>query len=91
MAKRDRAAPVEAVEEIPISGSRKRWLALVYLLTFYIPSFLITLVGRKKRKDIQLAWREKVAINILIWLSCGFVLFFMSTGACEISRVAQKC
>jgi chitin synthase len=30
-----------------------------------------------KRKDVRLAWREKLAINLLIWFSCGFVVFFI--------------
>lgn len=70
----------EEIETVEISGSRKRWLALVYLLTFYIPDKAIRLLQRQKRKDVRLAWREKLAINILIWLSCAFVLFFMSTS-----------
>lgn len=61
----------------PISGSRKRWLFLVYSLTFFIPDFLIRHVGRMHRKDIRMAWREKLAINMIIWFSCAFVIFFM--------------
>ncbi len=71
----DRA--LEEVDELPVSGSRKRWMALVWLLTFYIPDFLIRAVGRMKRKDVRTAWREKVAINLLIWLSCLLVVFFI--------------
>ncbi len=66
-----------AVDEVVVSGSRKRWLVVVYLLTFYVPDFLIKWVGRMKRRDIRIAWREKLAINLLIWLSCGFVVFFI--------------
>jgi chitin synthase len=68
---------MEEIDAVVISGSRKRWLALVYLLTFYIPDFMIKWVGRMKRNDIRMAWREKFAINLLIWLSCGFVVFFI--------------
>lgn len=68
---------MEEVEEIPVSGSRKRWLAIVWMLTFYVPNFLIRTVGRMKRKDVQIAWREKFAINLLIWLSCGIAVFIV--------------
>ncbi len=68
---------LEAVDDLPVSGSRKRWMALVWLLTFYIPDFLVNWVGRMKRKDVRIAWREKFAINLLIWLSCLFVSFFI--------------
>ncbi|KAJ5287302.1 Chitin synthase 8 [Penicillium angulare] len=68
---------MEEVEEIPVSGSRKRWVALVYLLTFYIPDILIKWVGRMKRKDVRMAWREKLAINIIIWFACGAAVFMI--------------
>nr|OQO22786.1 hypothetical protein B0A51_09724 [Rachicladosporium sp. CCFEE 5018] len=65
------------IEEHPMSGSRKRWLVLVYFLTWLIPDFAIRLIGRMPRKDVRRAWREKLAINMIIWLSCAFVVFFM--------------
>jgi chitin synthase len=77
MAEKGNERKMQEVDEVEVSGSRKRWLAVVYLLTFFIPDILIKLVGRMKRKDIRTAWREKLAINLLIWLSCGFVVFFI--------------
>ncbi len=68
---------LEEVEVHPVSGSRKRWVFIVYLLTFYIPDFAIRFIGRIKRKDVRLAWREKLAINMLIWISCCAVIFLM--------------
>lgn len=68
---------MEEVEEVPVSGSRKRWMALVWLLTFYVPTPAIRYIGRMKRKDIQVAWREKLAINLLIWLGCGIAIFII--------------
>lgn len=72
---------MEEVDSVKISGSRIRWLSVVWLLTFYVPDFLIRLIGRMPRKDIRMAWREKYAINLLIWLSCGFVLFFIGKAS----------
>ena len=77
MAEKGNEKKMVEVDDVIISGSRKRWLALVYLLTFYFPDFLIKWVGKMRRKDIRIAWREKLAINLLIWLSCGFVVFFI--------------
>lgn len=76
----DEKAPgnqLEEVDVLPVSGSRKRWLFVVYALTFYIPDIFIKWFGRIKRKDVRIAWREKLAINMLIWLSCALVIFLM--------------
>ncbi|KAI9844601.1 MAG: hypothetical protein M1837_005453 [Sclerophora amabilis] len=77
MAEKGNERKMEEVDDAIVSGSRKRWMAAVWFLTFYIPDFLIKWVGRMKRKDVRTAWREKFAINLLIWLSCGFVVFFI--------------
>ncbi|EGP90005.1 CHS5 chitin synthase, class V [Zymoseptoria tritici IPO323] len=65
------------IEERPKSASRVRWLVLVYVLTWWCPDWAIRIIGRMPRQDIRMAWREKVAINFIIWLSCAFVVFFM--------------
>jgi chitin synthase len=65
------------VEEVKTSGSRKRWLALVWLMTWLIPDFAVRWIGRIPRKDVRMAWREKLAINMMIWLSCLFVAWFI--------------
>lgn len=68
---------MEEVDETIVSGSRKRWMALVYLLTFYVPDFAIQFFGRMKRKDVRTAWREKFAINLIIWFACGIAIFMI--------------
>ncbi|KAL9094215.1 MAG: hypothetical protein Q9165_003355 [Trypethelium subeluteriae] len=77
MAEKGNDAKLVEIEEKPVSGSRTRWMFLVYFMTWFIPDFVPKLVGRMPRKDVRTAWREKVAINLIIWLSCAFVLFFM--------------
>ena len=77
MAEKGNEKQLVEVDDVIVSGSRKRWLAVVYIITFYIPDFLIKWIGRMKRQDVRTAWREKYAINLLIWLSCGFVVFFL--------------
>ena len=70
----------EVVEEIPITSARKRWMVLVWFLTFYIPDIALRLLGTKKfkRKDVRTAWREKLAINYLIWLACAASIFMIA-------------
>jgi chitin synthase len=70
-------AKLVEVETIPVSGSRKRWVFVVYMMTWLIPDFAIRYIGRIKRKDVRMAWREKLAINMIIWWSCAFVIFLM--------------
>ncbi|KIJ69713.1 glycosyltransferase family 2 protein [Hydnomerulius pinastri MD-312] len=66
-----------AVEEVPSSRSRRWWLYLVWTLTGWIPSFVLHYVGRMKRPDIRLAWREKLTLCILILLMNGIVIFYI--------------
>lgn len=77
LAEKGKESKMAAITEIPVSGSRKRWLAIVYGMTWMVPDFVIRSVGKMSRKDVRIAWREKLAINLLIWLSCLFVVFIM--------------
>ncbi|KAH8685419.1 chitin synthase C [Tricladium varicosporioides] len=65
------------VEEAGASASRKRWLVIVWLMTWLIPDFGIRWIGRIPRKDVRQAWREKLAINMMIWFGCLFVAWFI--------------
>ncbi|KAK4194077.1 family 2 putative glycosyltransferase [Triangularia verruculosa] len=77
MAERGNEKTMEEVEVYKDSPSRKRWVFIVYLLTWFIPDFLIRWLGRMSRKDVRVAWREKVAINMIIWFSCLVAGFFI--------------
>jgi chitin synthase len=77
MAERGNEKSMVEVEEYKDSPSRKRWVGLVYFLTWFVPDFLIRTIGRKPRKDIRVAWREKLAINMIIWFLCGVAAFFI--------------
>ncbi|KAH9452240.1 hypothetical protein Pst134EB_016195 [Puccinia striiformis f. sp. tritici] len=67
-----------AEEVVPESSLRKKWLILVWSLTFYVPNFALTYLGRMKRPDVRLAWREKLAINIVIWFCCAIAVFVIA-------------
>ncbi|AEO55499.1 glycosyltransferase family 2 protein [Thermothelomyces thermophilus ATCC 42464] len=77
MAERGNEKEMQEVEEYKDSPSRKRWVFVVHLLTFFIPDFLVRWIGRMQRKDVRMAWREKMAINMIIWFSCLLAAFFM--------------
>lgn len=66
-----------AVEEVPTSRTRRIWLIIVRMTTWWIPDFLLTHVGRMKRPDIRLAWREKVTICWIIFLCCASIIFYI--------------
>ncbi|KAL7420389.1 hypothetical protein Q5752_005359 [Cryptotrichosporon argae] len=68
---------VRATEVIAQSRARKWWLRMVWLLTFWVPSFLLNKVGRMKRADVRLAWREKLAIFEMIAFMCATVIFYI--------------
>ena len=66
-----------AVEEVPTSATRRWWLVFVWLLTGLIPSFVLHYIGRMKRPDVRLAWREKVTVFFLILLMNSVVIFYI--------------
>lgn len=66
-----------AMEEVPTTRSRRIWLWMVWATTWWIPTFLLRYVGRMKRPDVQLAWREKLTIFWLIFLLNGTVIFYI--------------
>ena len=75
----------EVTEEVKESSARRRWVLLCWILTFWLPSPLLTYVGRMKRLDVRQAWREKLAINIIIWFFCCctvFVIIFLGNLIC---------
>ena len=71
-----REAP-NTVEEVPSTKTRRFWLWLVWLTTWWIPNFMLRIVGRMKRPDVRLAWREKVTIFFLIFLFNALVIFYI--------------
>lgn len=61
-----------------ISPSRRKWVALVWMLTFWIPTPFMRIFKSLKRPDIRMAWREKLAINLMIWFICGCAIFVIA-------------
>ncbi|CEP12919.1 hypothetical protein [Parasitella parasitica] len=68
---------VSEEDETKMTAGRKRWLFFVYFATWWIPSKFMVWCGRMKRKDVRVAWREKVTLCMLIFLMCAFVIWFL--------------
>ncbi|KAL1987792.1 hypothetical protein VTN96DRAFT_2195 [Rasamsonia emersonii] len=65
------------IEKKNISTGRRVWVAFVWAMTWWIPSFLLRYVGRMKRPDVRMAWREKVTLMFLILLFNAIVIFYI--------------
>ncbi|SJX63440.1 probable Chs8-Chitin Synthase 8 [Sporisorium reilianum f. sp. reilianum] len=65
----------EVAEEVGISSTRRKWVAFTWAVTFWVPSFILSRFRSLKRPDIRQAWREKLAINLIIWFICGCAVF----------------
>ena len=75
----------KVAEELPVSLLRRYWVALTWALTFWLPSPLLLISRRLRRSDVRMAWREKLAINMLIWFICAcsiFVIVFLGNVVC---------
>ena len=68
----------ETTEVIKETSARRRWVLLCWLLTWWIPSIFLKWFGRMKREDVRQAWREKLAINMIIWFFCGCAVFVIA-------------
>ncbi|KAI5781412.1 chitin synthase-domain-containing protein [Geopyxis carbonaria] len=65
------------IEEHPQTTSRKIWAGFVWAMTFWIPSFTLRYIGRMKRPDVRMAWREKVTLVFLIFLINAMIIFWI--------------
>uniref|UniRef100_A0A060T355 chitin synthase n=1 Tax=Blastobotrys adeninivorans TaxID=409370 RepID=A0A060T355_BLAAD len=67
----------DEAEVVAETGSRKRWLFIVYMWTWWVPDFFIRVFGKLDKKHIRVAWREKLAINLMIWVTCVSCVLFL--------------
>ncbi|KAJ7473492.1 glycosyltransferase family 2 protein [Mycena latifolia] len=83
----------ETVEVLKESSARRRWVTLCWILTWWVPNPCLTYCGRMKRLDVRQAWREKLALNLLIWFMCActaFVIVFLARLICPTEHVFSK-
>ncbi|KAG6376775.1 hypothetical protein JVT61DRAFT_1799 [Boletus reticuloceps] len=62
----------ETTEIVQETSARRRWC---WLLTWWIPSIFLKWFGRMKHQDVCQAWREKFALNVIIWSMCACAVF----------------
>ncbi|CAO3687737.1 unnamed protein product [Rhizopus stolonifer] len=67
----------ESVEEVPITRLRIWWVRFVWLMTWWIPTPFLRWFGKMKREDVQMAWREKVTLCIIILFFSGITIFII--------------
>ncbi|KAL1924552.1 uncharacterized protein VTP21DRAFT_4206 [Calcarisporiella thermophila] len=65
------------VEEVPITPARRWWVRFVWFMTWWIPSIFLRWFGRMRREDVQMAWREKVTLCMLIALFSFVIIFYI--------------
>ncbi|KAI1192202.1 class V chitin synthase [Nemania serpens] len=65
------------VETEEVGFGRRAWVGFVWAMTFWIPSFSLRYVGRMKRPDVRMAWREKLVLVWLILLMNAVVVFII--------------
>ncbi|KAJ1951599.1 hypothetical protein EC988_004004, partial [Linderina pennispora] len=56
---------------------RRVWLGVVAFMTWMVPNKCIATCAGRKRKDEQVAWREKLTLCLIIFWSCAFVIFWI--------------
>lgn len=56
---------------------RRVWVAATWAVTWFIPSFMLRHIGRMKRPDVRLAWREKVLLMLIIFFLNACVVFYI--------------
>ncbi|KAI8977967.1 chitin synthase [Pilobolus umbonatus] len=60
------------------SKARGCWVIMTWMMTWWIPSCLMSGVCGMRRADIRMAWREKVALCGFILLLCGAMIWFIA-------------
>ncbi|KAJ3368121.1 hypothetical protein GGF31_006829 [Allomyces arbusculus] len=65
------------IEEYSMTPARRRWIFATWFLTWWVPTPFLRWCGGMKRDDVRMAWREKLAIFILIMFMCAIQLFFI--------------
>ncbi|KAI8386858.1 chitin synthase-domain-containing protein [Blakeslea trispora] len=67
----------EHIEEVTVTRLRRWWSRFVWLMTWWVPTFLLSYMGNMKRQDVQMAWREKLTLCLLIFGFSATIIFFI--------------
>jgi chitin synthase len=75
---KEREARMKAMTDEQKSSQRILWMRTTTFLTWWIPTFAIRKIGGMNVPEVIQAWREKVALFILIMLLTGMMLFVIA-------------
>ncbi|KAL5035368.1 hypothetical protein BDV3_005309 [Batrachochytrium dendrobatidis] len=64
-------------EDTPISKTRRNWLCCTWSLTWWVPSCILSCCCGMRFRNQKVAWREKVAMFILIAAMNAMILLFI--------------
>ncbi|PHH85241.1 hypothetical protein CDD83_711 [Cordyceps sp. RAO-2017] len=65
------------IQTKPVTFGRRVWVWIVWALTFWIPSPLLRFIGRMRRPDVRMAWREKLVLCFVIFLINAIIIFWI--------------
>ena len=69
----------EVAEAFKKTCAHRRWTALCWLLlTWWVPSLFLRWIRHMERMDVRQAWREKLVLNMIIWLMCACAIFVVA-------------
>ncbi|KAL6607420.1 chitin synthase-domain-containing protein [Neocallimastix sp. 'constans'] len=71
----DESSEEEEVEKTTLA--RKQWVCFTWSVTWCYFPFCLSTCGGMKLKEIQMAWREKVALCIIIGLLSASIIFYI--------------
>eukprot|EP00842_Homolaphlyctis_polyrhiza_P005859 jgi/Hompol1/6274/HPOL_004905-RA len=60
-----------------ITRVRRNWLCFTWCLTWWIPTPVLRVCCKRRHYFEQIAWREKLVLNAIIWFFCGVLLFIL--------------
>ncbi|KAJ3150297.1 hypothetical protein HDU86_006688 [Geranomyces michiganensis] len=69
--------PRVATVKRKLTRARRWWVCFTWATTWWIPAIYLSKCGRMKRPDVQMAWREKVALCCIILFLCALMIFFV--------------
>lgn len=75
----------QVTERLRVTTERRLWVFFTWLCTFWVPSLVLGFFPKLRRSDVRMAWREKLAINMMIWFVCLcsiFVIVFLGNIVC---------
>ncbi|PTB72981.1 glycosyltransferase family 2 protein [Trichoderma longibrachiatum ATCC 18648] len=65
------------LETKEVDNARRAWVWFTWAMTWWVPSPLLRWIGGMKRPDVRMAWREKLALCMIIALINAIIIFWI--------------